>query len=287
LKALVTGAGGFIGSHVVGALRNRGVPFARLTRPTDYHDAAAVEAMLHVEAPQILVHCAWHLAPGSAYLGDPANVEEADASLRLFHLARRAGVRRIVGLGTCLEYEESPGPVAEDTPLRPRTVYGESKAELFRAAEAWAADADVTFAWARLYFPYGPREAPHRLIPSVVNGLLRGERVATTPGTQRRSFLYAADVGDAIAAIALSDACGAVNVGAADVVAVRELVELIAALVGRQDLLNVGVLPHRCGDPEVLWPDVRKLSSLGWTPSRDLEGGLRETVAWWQKTLDT
>jgi nucleoside-diphosphate-sugar epimerase len=286
LKVLVTGSDGFIGSHVVDALRKRGADVATLTRPADYHDAAVVEALLRDEAPHVLVHCAWKLAPGSAYLEDPANADEAVASLRLFQLAQRAGCGRVVGLGTCLEYAESEGPVAEDAPLEPRTPYGESKAELFRAAEAWATDAGASFAWARLYFPFGPREAPYRLVPSVVNGLLRKERVATTPGTQHRSFLYAADVGDAIATIALCDLVGAVNVGADGVVAVRHLVERIAALIGRPDLLDLGALPHRPGDPDVLWPDVSKLSSLGWTPAHDLDGGLSETIGWWRRTLD-
>ena len=231
-KVLVTGANGFIGSHVADALRARGATVFTLVRPVDFHDRQAVEGVLRDRNPSVLVHCAWRLATGSSYLGDPANAEDVAASLQLFQLAAATSCRRVIGIGTCLEYKESSGPVAEDAPLSPRTVYGASKAALFLAANAWAGNAGVSFSWPRLYYPFGPREAPHRLVPTVVNRLLQGERAATTSGEQRRSFLFAADAGDAIAEIALSDVRGAVNVGADGVIAVRDLVNRIGELLG-------------------------------------------------------
>ncbi len=282
-KVLVTGARGFIGSHVAAALEARGVSVATLVRPVDYHDRETVDSVLRQVKPTILVHCAWHLADGSTYLADKGNDDEGDASLELFRLAHAAGCGRVVGIGTCLEYEESSGRVREDAPLRPRTVYGASKAALFNATEIWAREAGCSFSWARLYYPFGPREAAHRLVPTVVNGLLRGERVPTTAGEQRRSFLFAADVGDAIAATALADVAGAVNVGADGVIAVRELVERIGDLLDRRELLDIGAFPARPDDPDVLWPDVERLTTLvNWRPSHDLEAGLEETIAWWR-----
>jgi nucleoside-diphosphate-sugar epimerase len=284
VRALVTGSRGFVGTHVAAALAARGARIVPLVRPVDYHDTAAVARVLAESRPAILVHCAWRLAPGSAYLDDPANAAEAEASLELFRAAVDAGCKRVVGLGTCLEYAASDGPVAEDAALEPRNAYARSKVQLFVAAEAWAKEAGISFAWARLYFPFGPGEPRHRLIPSVVNGLLRGERVATTEGAQRRSFLYAADVGDAIAAVARSQVAGPINVGTRDAVAVRTVVEHIGALTGRAELLDIGALPSRPGDPEVLWPHVEKLTdTVGWTPARDLAAGLRATIDWWQR----
>jgi nucleoside-diphosphate-sugar epimerase len=283
MRAALTGAAGFIGAHVAAALTARGIEVAPLVRPLDYHDRDGVTRVLERERPALLVHCAWRLAAGSSYLDDPANADEAAASFRLFEAAARAGCRRIVGLGTCLEYAPARGPVAEGAPLEPRNAYARSKVQLFLEARDWARNEHVSFAWARLYFPFGPGEPPHRLIPSVVTSLLRGERVATTAGTQRRSFLYAADVGDAIAALGLSGVEGAVNVGAADAVTVRSVVERIGELVRGGHLLDVGALPGRPGDPDVLWPNVDKLRrEIGWRPARDLHAGLRATIAWWR-----
>jgi nucleoside-diphosphate-sugar epimerase len=294
---LVTGAAGFIGSHVLTALARRGAePVALLRQGTrlregaeaqvievDYHDSAAVESVISDVAPTALVHSAWRIALGSDYLHDVANLEELEASLRLFRSAHRQSCARIVGIGTCVEYEESDGPTAETMPLRPRTVYGASKAALFMAAQAWARTVGGSFAWARLFHPFGPGEAPHRLVPHVVNTLLRGERVATTEGSQRRSFLFVEDVADAIAAITLSGEQGAFSVGSIDARPVREFVEMLADAVGRRDLLDIGALQSRPDEPQVLWSDTTRLvTALGWQPRTTLDVALDETISWWR-----
>ena len=297
MKTLVTGAAGFIGSHVVAALREQGEEPVALVRPgadtrdlagvevveADYADEAAARVALRSVAPSAVVHTAWRVAPGSEYLHDPANIDHLRASLRLFPVAAEEGCRRIVGIGTCLEYGDSGTATAEDAPLRPTTLYGASKAALFTAADAWAGTIGLSFAWARLYYPFGPREAPHRLVPAVTNALLRGERIATTAGDQRRSFLYVEDVARAIAAIATSDTRGPVNVGAPEAIPIRELLERLARLLRRPDLLDVGALPARPGDPAVLCPDVAKLETVvGWRPRTGLDEGLERTVEWWR-----
>jgi nucleoside-diphosphate-sugar epimerase len=281
MTVVVTGAGGFVGWHVITALERRGSKVVALRREDlDYRDAQAVEEVLRTAAPTSLVHAAWRLAPGSAFLDDPGNREEKEASLRLFELAHSAGCRRIVGLGTCLEYELSDGPVSEDAPLRPRNAYASSKAELFADAQAALGD---SFTWARIYYPFGPREPPHRLVPSVVNSLLRGERIATTVGTQLRSFLHVADAGNALASLALADAAGAFNVGSPEAVPIRDAVERIAGAVGRLDLVDIGARPQRPGDPEVLWPDTTRLETeVGWNPAMTLDEGIADAVAWWR-----
>jgi nucleoside-diphosphate-sugar epimerase len=281
MTVVVTGAAGFVRWHVVKALERRGSEVVALRRvDLDYRDAHAVEEVLRAAAPTALVHAAWRLAPGSAFLDDPDNRDEKEASLRLFELAHSAGCRRIVGLGTCLEYEFSDGPVAEDAPLRPRNAYASSKAELFAEAQAALGE---SFTWARIYYPFGPREPPHRLVPSVVNSLLRGERIATTAGTQRRSFLHVEDAANAIASLALLDAAGAFNVGSPEAVPIRDAVERIAETVGRPDLVDIGARPQRPGDPEVLWPDITRLETeVGWSPQRTLDEGIAEAVAWWR-----
>jgi nucleoside-diphosphate-sugar epimerase len=281
MTVVVTGAAGFVGWHVVKALERRCSEVVALRREDlDYRDAQAVEEVLRAAAPRALVHAAWRLAPGSAFLDDPGNHDETEASLRLFELARSAGCRRVVGLGTCLEYELSDGPLAEDAPLRPRNAYASSKAQLFAGAQAALGD---SFTWARIYYPFGPREPSHRLVPSVVNSLLQGERIATTAGTQRRSFLHVEDAANAIASLALADAPGAFNVGSPEAVPVRDAVERLAEAVGRPDLVDIGARPQRPGDPEVLWPDTTKLETwVGWRPERTLDEGIADTVAWWR-----
>jgi len=298
---LLTGATGFVGRQVAAALQRRGSACVALVhqRPApaelaqarlvhgDYLDDETTARLLAEVSPDIVVHAGWRLAPGAAYLDDAGNIDQLAGALRLFDHALRAGCRRFVGLGTCLEYAGRNGPAAEDAPLDPQTPYAAAKAGLWLAGSLWARARGASFAWARLYHPFGPGEPRHRLVPAVITALLRGERVATTAGDQLRSFLGVEDVGDAIAALALAEVDGAVNIGSADATAVRELVHRIADRLGRADLLDVGALPHRPGDPEVLWPDTTRLNDeVGWQPRLSLDDAVAQAIAWWRAELE-
>lgn len=302
-RILVTGAMGFIGSRVSVALLRRGAAVIALARSGsdqrrllstgakvsvvdgDYHVEQDIRRGLEQARPTILVHSAWRIDVGTAYLHAVSNLADVRASLRLFEMASELGCRRIVAIGTCLEYEESDGPVPETTALRPKTLYAASKAALYLAARAWAQTTGVEFAWARLYYPFGPGEPRHRLIPAVVNGILAGKRVATTDGRQRQSFLHVDDVGDAIAALALSTACDAFNVASGEATSVRDLVVTIAERLRGTRLLDIGSLASRADEPRVLWGDVTRLRrELGWRPTRSLDEALDDTIEWWRTT---
>ena len=119
--------------------------------------------------------------------------------------------------------------------------------------------------------------------PSLVRALLAGERAPMTAGTQRRDFMHVADAGAAFAALAGSALTGAVNVASGEGVELRELASLIAAHCGGPELLGIGELPMRDGDPPSLVADAARLhSELGFQPRLSLDAGLRDTIAWWQ-----
>ena len=92
------------------------------------------------------------------------------------------------------------------------------------------------------------------------------------------------DVGAALAALLCAEVAGPVNVGSGEGAAVREVARLVADAAGREDLLDVGALPDRPGEPEELVADVSRLvSQAGWRPELWLEEGIRRTVEWWRE----
>lgn len=301
---LLTGAAGFVGSHVLRALVHGGAqvtavvrPGADLSRIEDVvphvaiveHDIVAELNPIPRSVGRIdcVVHLAWHARPGS-YLDSMANVDHLRASLRLMTALEGRGCRRFVAVGTCVEYDTRPGLLTEEAPLRPLSLHASTKTALYLTAQAWARDRGISFAWPRLFFVYGPGERHGRLVPDVVTGLLAGLPVDTTFGEQVRDYLHVEDMADAYARVALSNVEGAINIGSGHPVVVRDVIAKLAAIIGRPELIRWGAKPPRAYDPPFVCADPARLRrELGWVPRISLDEGLATTVDWWQRRGST
>ena len=305
MRVLVTGAHGFIGAYVcrdllergmaVRALKRAGSDLTRIADVTgriewvtcDLLSASPAELAAAVQGVDACVHLAWDVTPGR-YLTSPDNAQYREASLRLFEQLAETGSRRIVGIGTCFEYAVAAAPLGESAPLDPLTPYAREKLATFTEGEALLRGTRTALAWARLFYLYGPGESPRRLVPDVIVRLLKNERAQTTAGTQVRDFLHVADMAGALAAVALSDVEGAINVGSGDPIRVLDIVETIGAITGRRDLIDVGARPENLVDPPYVCADNRRLvDATGWRPRYTLARGLADTVEWWRHTLAT
>ncbi len=316
-RVLVTGAGGFIGRHTLAPLLAAGYEVHAVTsRPlADGIPAAAAgpEDALRETAPEVrwhhadllapdsagalmrsvepshLLHLAWYTQP-KAYWTALENLDWVEASLRLLRAFGEVGGRRVVVSGTCAEYawtrsmhcvEEAPTLADEPTLTCPATLYGAAKHGLHVVAERWAPQVGVTLAWGRIFYAYGPHEHPARLVSAVALALLRGEEVPCTHGMQVCDYLYTPELGSALAALLDSEVTGPVNVASGEPVRVADVVAAIGASTGRPELVRMGALPQRSGEPERLTADVRRLrKEVGWSPSIDLGESVARTVDW-------
>ncbi len=288
---MLTGATGFVGRHTLTALAEAGHEVHALTRRRGpdmsgvmWHETdllAGVEIVEQVR-PEILVHLAWYAEHGK-YWTSVENLRWVGASLELLRAFAAAGGRRVVMAGTCAEYEWSREVYPEDAVLLPATLYGAAKHGLHTVAAAYAEQTGIELAWGRLFFLYGPGEAPERFVPSLVRPLLEGKPAPMTAGTQRRDFMHVADAGAAFAALADSALTGAVNVASGEGVQLRELARLIAAHTGGQELLALGELSMREDDPPSLVADVGRLrGEVGFRARMTLAAGLQDTTSWWR-----
>jgi nucleoside-diphosphate-sugar epimerase len=295
---LVTGATGFVGLPLLTRLAHsepdvhavsRGESFPSVAGVTwhrlDLADGAGLETLMNDLRPERLVHTAWYVEHGR-FWGAPQNVAWVERSLHLLRAFADAGGRRAVLLGTCAEYDwtAANGPLHEQrSPIEPRTLYGVAKDSLRRLACAYAERVGLELAWGRLFFLYGPREAPERLVGSVTRALLRGEPAKTTSGVQERDFLHVEDVAEATLQLLRGQVVGAVNIASGERVSMAALVDGIANAIGRPELVRRGVLPDRAGDPPLLLADVARLrKEVGFRPQICLEDGLRDTIEWWR-----
>jgi len=294
-RVLVTGASGFIGRHSLPFLLERGHDVHAVARHTppappgvtghacDLLDEAAGRALIERIRPTHLLHFAWYAVPGKFWTA-PENRTWLAASRQLVRSFAAAGGRRIVAAGTCAEYDWSHAMLCEaDTPLAPATDYGVCKDALRSSLAADAPALGLSWAWGRIFFLYGPHEAPGRLVSDVVAGLLAGRRVAVSAGLQERDFMHVADVARAFVDALDGDVVGPFNVASGEVVPVRRVVEQLGAATGRSELIDFGARPSPPNDPPRMAADVRRLrQEIGFVPRFELADGLRDTVAWWR-----
>jgi len=297
--ALVTGATGLIGRRVVPRLAGGGWTVHCVSRRSapnapgvtwhavDLGAHATVRGLMERIRPTHLLHLAWETAHGSYYT-TPENVRWLADSLQLVHTFIGCGGTRVVGAGSAAEYDlAGTADLSEaDTPLRPNGLYGACKKALSEVIAAYATGAGVTYGWGRIFFCYGPGEAPSRMIPALVRSLLEGRAVPFQEGRGVRDYVHADDVAAGFAALLRSETSGAVNLGSGRGIQLRDLVERIALAAGAPGAVAFGALPTPSYEPARVVADVtRARRELGWRPERSLDDGIRETVAWWRSEL--
>jgi nucleoside-diphosphate-sugar epimerase len=260
-RILVTGASGFIGRHISALLQARGFEVHALARQAPVlapgiHSHGA-DLLREDEArrliadirPAIIIHAAWYVAHGR-FWSAPENTDWLEASTALAAYAAEAGTRRFIGLGTCAEYATEAGddayPWPESRRIAPATPYGEAKAALAaRLAKTAAGRAGFGFAWARLFHLFGPGENPARLVPSIMLALREGREAHCSSGRPVRDFISTPSCAAALAALAVSNVQGPVNIASGAPITIAAMARLVAQIAGRPDLLKLGALEDR------------------------------------------
>jgi UDP-glucuronate 4-epimerase len=290
-RYVVTGAAGFIGSHLVDALLARGDDVVAVDSFTDYYDPArkednaqAFEVRRLDLADETLeldgVHGVFHLA---AQAGVRPSFEHFDVYLRRNVLATQRLLESAVAAGTRVVFASSSSvygdaeryPTTEDADLRPISPYGITKLAAERLVAAYPIDAVVL----RYFTVYGPRQRPDMGFSLLIDALL-DDREFELFGDPSRSFTFVGDVVEAtIAAMERAPAGAVYNVGGGQEATLREAIAALELVSGRAARIRQG--DRARGDARRTAADVERIrEGLAWTPTTSLEDGLRAQWSW-------
>lgn len=296
---LVTGASGFIGTHLVASLARQGLDVVSVSRKSGFQedkrhfrldlcDTAAVQKLFRQFKFSSVVHLA---AAGVAQETEDFEGLVAVNTLATGAFARIAlanKVQRFVYVGSAFEYRPQAHPMDESTPLGAPNLYGASKAAGWMMLDSLFRLEGLPLVTLRPFSVYGPGENPAKLVPYVISQALRSEPIRLTLGSQVRDYVFVEDVVDALRLGLTGPASpGQVyNVGSGpqEAKSVRQFVEEILAVMGAPLRLCWfdSAARSRLDPPYLVSDPTRAHIELGWRPRVRFQEGLARTIEWYK-----
>ncbi len=309
-KVLITGAAGFIGSHLCERLLLSGADVRAMVhgnmRGSIGHLAAIPEDLrkgleivggnirdgAFVRDATIGMDTVFHLAAITSVVYSYSNPDETvitnvSGTLNVCNAARHENVRRLVHTSSAGVYGTTAGdtPISETHPVRAYNPYTASKLAADNVVESFHLSYGLPVTIIRIFNVYGPRIGRFLIIPTIILQLLKGSELKLGSLTPTRNFTYVDDIVDAYLLMAKNDSVmgEVVNFGSTRAVTIAELALLIAKLMQRDVVISQDDKAIRPAKSEIerVLADVTKANKLlGWRPAVELEDGLKKTIDW-------
>jgi dTDP-glucose 4,6-dehydratase len=307
-RVVITGAAGFIGSHLAEAVLDRGCSvvgidnlltgdianIAHLTNRDFLFIKHDVTNYIDVDGPaDFVLHWASPASPID-YLELPIQTLKVGAlgTHKALGLAKAKGARFVIAstsevYGDPLEHPQNESYWGNVNPIGPRGVYDEAKRFAEAITTAYHRYHGLDTKIVRIFNTYGPRMRVNdgRAVPTFISQALRNEDLTIFgDGRQTRSFCYISDLVDGVIRLMYSDVNDPVNIGNPHEMTIEEIACTIIRMTGSKSRIVHGPLPT--DDPKVRQPDITKARTLlGWEPKVTLEQGLAQTIEYFRRKL--
>lgn len=312
-KVLVTGAGGFIGSHLSERLVEQGCKVKSFVRYNsrnfwgwldtspykekmeivagDIRDYDSVrDAMRNID---VVFHLAALIGIPYSYISPLAYVKtNLEGTYNVLQAARDLGVEKIIHTSTSEVYGTAQFvPITEEHPINPQSPYAATKAGADYLALSFYRSFDLPVSIIRPFNNYGPRQSARAITPTIITQMLAGEKEIKLGSIHpTRDLTYVKDTVEAfLTAEETDDSVGeVVNIGRDSEISVKDLANLIAKLLKIEVEISIEAERIRPEKSEVkkLRSDIKKAKELlKWSPKYSLEAGLQETIAWIKRNL--
>jgi UDP-glucose 4-epimerase len=311
VRVLVTGATGFIGSHLTRRLASAGAEVHALTSTVssvypvrlvdirdeitlhggNLNDAGAMASIVEKADPAVVFHLGAYTHVGKSWdRVDECIQTNIHGTVSLLQaLAARGRFSRFVYTSTSEVYGDIPSPFREDAAVDPISPYSVSKYAGERFCRMLWRGRDWPIVVVRPFNAYGPAQSPDRVIPEIIVKALRRERLLMTDGLQTREFNYVSDLVDGFLLAATVEGIeGEVfNIGGGEEVSMRDLAATVLEIMGDPITAEFGALPNRPTEIWTMRSDVTKARErLGLPEPRSLREGLEETITWYAGELE-
>jgi NAD dependent epimerase/dehydratase len=306
-KVLVTGAGGFIGSHLTERLFELGAKiraFVRYTSRADegfikyfsddlrknmdivYGDIRELETVVKaIDGVDIIFNLAALVGIPYSYI-HPQEVIEANTigTLNVLMAARDVGIEKLVQTSTSEVYGTARYvPINEDHPKQPQSPYSASKIAADAIALSFYHSFDLPVAVIRPFNTYGPRQSDRAVIPSIISQALTKDRLTLGNTTPTRDFTFVTDTAEGFIKVAESESVGMeINIGSGREISIEDLTRKIISLVGRDIVIEHDkerVRPAHSEVQRLCADNTRARNVLGWAPKVSLTRGLEKTIS--------
>lgn len=316
-KVLVTGAEGFIGSHLTERLVELGADVTALVQYNSFNnwgwidtfdknvldsirvetgDIRELDGMNRIiKGQEVVMHLAALIAIPYSYLSPMAYVRtNVEGTVNVLEACRNHDVQKIVHTSTSETYGTALYvPIDEKHPMQGQSPYSASKIGADKMAESFYRSFNMPIATIRPFNTYGPRQSARAVIPTIISQILDGkEEIKLGSLTPTRDFNYVKDTAEAFVKIAESDkAIGEViNAGSNYEISIGDTVKKIINIIGKDVKIVCDEERLRPEKSEVnrLWADNTKIKELtGWAPKYSIDEGLKETIEWIKKHMDS
>jgi UDP-glucose 4-epimerase len=295
IRVLVTGARGFIGTHLCQRLVDAGAIVQGISSRTtvatqssdvvwstvDMTDRSAVSQMLQLFRPDVVFHLAAHVT-GSQTLGEVDSTFSRNlvSTVHLLTSAVEVGRCRVLLAGSMHEPDDPEGiPVSPYAASKwASTAYGRMFHRLY----------DLPVVIARPMMVYGPSQWDRtKLLPYVITSLLNGSSPAVSIGTRRHDWVFVDDVVGGMMTLAMAQVAygRAVDLGSGVLTSIRDIIEQVVAIIGSASPISFGTVPDRLFERPRSARTQETQQLTGWAAQTSLSEGLRKTIQYWRAVL--
>lgn len=309
IPVLITGAEGFIGSHLAGRLAAAGAKVAALVQPgvslrrlsgiekkikiypVDIRRQDTLSQIVAAAAPRKVFHLAAVADVDRSLIKfAPLFAVNLGGTLNLLRSLEKIDYDAMVTTCTAEAYGNNPPPFREDMVLDPISPYSCSKVAATLLCKTWADLGAKPITILRLFLVYGPAQGREKFLPQLIEAGLSGRPLRMTAGEQRREYTYIDDIIEGFLLAGKKPSAGGrvLNLGSGRDIALRELVAKVESILGRPVVRDDVILPYRKNEiPRIVGDHSRAEEELGWRPATGLDSGLAKTIEWYRQNLST